>query len=148
MTQAKEHTYSKLASNTLKFDKKTGIYFGSKYAQECFDRLMNFHCPNSSCDFVACDGWSEMKKHVANVHKKFFWYAPRLKVFHNIKYSFFPSPSLYLNSNWRDRFCQCLSPSLNAQHFTSYFYLHDTVMFASVPRRNFVWSSKSTLRKP
>ena len=36
--------------------------------------LLRFNCPDEECTYYAT-GWSELKGHVRNVHKKAMWYA-------------------------------------------------------------------------
>lgn len=73
MTRKKTKSYSEMAFPSMTLDKKTGIYLDGSKAQKEFYSLLNFVCPDSGCDFVAVEGWPEIKSHVKKIHHKSFW---------------------------------------------------------------------------
>lgn len=53
-------------------DKKLGLRFEDKQSYQDTMLLLQFNCPDPSCD-VACDGWSELKRHVKKAHDRYLW---------------------------------------------------------------------------
>lgn len=60
------------AADTPFSDKKLDARFETSQMLEDVMILLRFNCPEPTCDF-ACEGWSDLKRHVKRVHSMLLW---------------------------------------------------------------------------
>jgi hypothetical protein len=58
-------------------DEKLAISFETEEMMHNSLFLLQFNCPDTSCDYMAT-GWNDLKLHVRGIHKKFMWWASTL----------------------------------------------------------------------
>ena len=56
-------------------DSRLAIFFETEEMMEETMILLRFNCPDPACDYIATNGWGDLKLHVRGVHGKQMWYA-------------------------------------------------------------------------
>ena len=67
--------YTHFISDETPFeDSKLGMVFETREMLEDTISLLQFNCPDTSCDQV-CNSWGDLRRHVKNDHNRWMWCA-------------------------------------------------------------------------
>ncbi|KAJ3313006.1 protein disulfide isomerase (PDI) protein [Boothiomyces sp. JEL0838] len=73
-TDDHDSEFSTYNLQSMKSDRKLGIYFKSKEMHDKTLELLAFNCPDKECTSVCGGGWNELRNHVKKAHDSLLWF--------------------------------------------------------------------------